>query len=246
MPDDPRVYAIVRLLHEYVGSPSLRHIRQPNVIRKLTLEILRHADGPTSPWRKWSATREFVAKAALPCWLPEADLCEGLNQLPGPPLTVTDVVQRMEAMREADPYGTWPDEDLKAGCLALYEREKAAGTELLAIIGAMQQWIAMEEGRLREERNAANRARIEAERVACLNRLMSGADCPWTQADAAKTWHSRRNGRLYRLVQAEGNRWVLSRVATAGDKRGVEVGRYESRAAASKAVGTVAYQPDLL
>ena len=246
MPDDPRLYDIVRLLHEYVGSPSLRHIRQPDIIRKLALKILRHADGPTSPWQKWSAPREFVAKTALPCWLPEVDLCEGLNRLPGPPLTVTDVVQRMEAMREADPYGAWPNEDLKAGCLLLYEREKAAGTELLAIIGAMQRWIEAEENQIREERNVANRARIEAERVASLNRLMSGADCPWTQADVAKTWHSRRNGRLYRLVKADGNRWVLSRVATVSDKRGVEIGRYESRSAASKAVSTVAYQPDLV
>ena len=89
MPDDPRLCEVVRLLHEYVGSPSLRHIRQPDVLHKLALEIL-----------------------------------------------------------------------------------------------------------LREERNVANRARIEAERVARLNRLMSGADCPWTQADAAETWHSQRNGRL--------------------------------------------------
>lgn len=246
MPDDPRLYHIVRLLHEYVGSPSLRHIRQPDVIHKLALKILRHADGPTSPWQKWSAPREFVAKAALPCWLPEVDLCDGLNRLPGPPLTGSDVVHRMEAMREADPYGTWPNEDLKTGCLLLYEREKAAGTELLAIIGAMQRWIEAEEDRIREERNVANRARIEAERVASLNRLMAGADCPWTQADAAKTWHSRRNGRLYRLVQAEGNRWVLSRVTAVSDKRGVEIGRYESRSAASKVVSTVAYQPDLV
>jgi len=191
-------------------------------------------------------TPELVAKAALPCWLPEADLCEVLNRLPGPPLTITDIVQRMEAMREADPYATWPNEDLKVGCLLLYEQEKAAGTELLAIIGSMQRWIEAEEGRIREERNVANRARNEAERVAHLNRLMSGADCPWTQADAAKTWHSRRNGRLYCLVQADSNRWVLSRVAMVNDKRGMELGRYESRTSASKVVSTVAYQPDLV
>ena len=106
MPDDTRLYSIVRLLHEYVSSPSLRHIRQSDVIHQLALKILRYADGPTSPWQKWSSQRELVAKAALPCWLPEADLCDALNKLPGPPLTLTDVVQRMEAMREADPYST--------------------------------------------------------------------------------------------------------------------------------------------
>ena len=46
MPDDPRLYDIVRLLHEYVSSPSLRRILQPDIIRKLALKILHHADGP--------------------------------------------------------------------------------------------------------------------------------------------------------------------------------------------------------
>ncbi len=64
-----------RPLHEHVGSPSLRHIRQPNIIRKLALKVLRPADGPTSPWQKGSAQRGFVAKAD-PCgtWP-----CEGLK-----------------------------------------------------------------------------------------------------------------------------------------------------------------------
>ncbi len=57
-----RAFEIVRL-HKYVGSPSLRHIRQPDIIRKLALKVLRHADVPTSPWQRWSAQREFVAKA---------------------------------------------------------------------------------------------------------------------------------------------------------------------------------------
>ncbi len=44
----------------------------------------------------------------------------------------------------------------------------------------------------------------------------------------------------------EGNRWILVRVAALDEKRGSEIGRYESRAAASKVGATVAYQPDLL
>ena len=211
------------MLHDYVSSPSLRHIRQPSVIRKLALEILLYADGPTSPWRKWSPQRELIAKAALPCWLPETDLCDDLNQLPGPPLTLTDVAQRMEAMREADPYA-WPNEDLKVGCLALYAREKDAGTELIAIIGAMRQWLEREENRLRAESDAAQRVRIEAERAARQNRLLSGADCPWTQVNGAKIWHCRRNNRLYRLSQMEGSRWILVRVAALDEKRGSESG----------------------
>lgn len=246
MPDDPRSGEIVRLLLDHVRSPSLAHIRQPEQLQRLALTILRHVDGPASPWRKWSLQREAVAKAALPCWLPEQDLCDGLNQLPGPPLTTTDVAQRMEAMREEDRYSGWPNDDLKAGCLALYEWEKEAGTELLAIVGAMRAWIDAEEERLRAEREVARRARVEADRIASRNRLLSGADCPWTQTEGVKTWHSRRNGRLYRLVQLDGRLWVLSRVRAIADKRGIEIGRYESRKVASRMLADVAYQPDLV
>ncbi len=246
MPDDPRSTEIVRLLLDHVRSPSLAHIRQPEQIQRLALAILRNVDGPTSPWRKWSLPRETVARAALPCWLPERHLCEELNQLPGPPLTIVDVVQRMEAMREEDCYSAWPDDDLKAGCLVLYERERKAGTELLAIIGAMRAWIDAEEERLRGEREATRRARVEADRIASQNRLLSGADCPWTQTAGIGTWHSRRNGRLYRLVQLDSRLWVLSRIAAMADKRGIEIGRYESRKVASKMLADIAYQPDLI
>jgi hypothetical protein len=37
---------------------------------------------------------------------------------------------------------TDPNEELKAGCLALYEIEKAQGTELPATIGALREWSA--------------------------------------------------------------------------------------------------------
>ena len=40
-----------------------------------------------------------------------------------------------------EPYSTYPNEELKAGCLALYGTEKAQGTELTAIIGALQEHI---------------------------------------------------------------------------------------------------------
>jgi len=81
--------------------------------------------------------REELAKAAAICWIPTEDLRVFLNRLPGPALTHTDVVQRLRAFWE-EPWAEYPDEELKAGCLALYEREKAFGTELPAIIGALQ------------------------------------------------------------------------------------------------------------
>ncbi len=36
MLDGPRLYHTVRLLHGCAGNPSLRHVRLPDVTRKLT------------------------------------------------------------------------------------------------------------------------------------------------------------------------------------------------------------------
>lgn len=47
----------------------------------------------------------------------------------------------------------------------------------------MRAWIEAAEDRIRTERDTANRAHIEREGIACRNRLLSGADCSWTQAE---------------------------------------------------------------
>jgi len=48
------------------------------------------------------SSRPFLKSAAL-CWIPIEDLLTFLNQLPGPPLTKTDVSQRLRAFHE-EPY----------------------------------------------------------------------------------------------------------------------------------------------
>ena len=135
--ESDRIYKVVAELTAYVKSPSLRHMRDPHSIRKPAQEILQAADRVGSVWGKWEGMREELAKAAAICWIPTEDLRVFLNRLPGPALTHTDVVQRLRAFWE-EPWAEYPDEELKAGCLALYEREKAFGTELPAIIGALQ------------------------------------------------------------------------------------------------------------
>lgn len=149
MPDDYRRGAILDLIQEHLKSPSMRHIRDPYALNKLAQKILRRVDGENSVWQKWSALREAMLRPAAPCWIPIEDLRDALNQLPGPRLTTTDVEQRLRAMQEED--HSWPDDELKHGCLALYEREKAAGTEMMAIIGAKQEHIEQEEERRRNE-----------------------------------------------------------------------------------------------
>src|ERR1700736_3427361 len=55
--------------------------------------------------------------------------------------------------------------NLKACCLAPYEIEKAQGSELPAIIGALREYIELEEDRLSRERGETYRRNRKAERL---------------------------------------------------------------------------------
>lgn len=129
------------------------------------------------------------------------DLQAFLNRLPGPPLTSADVVQRLHAFYE-EPYSLYPNGELKAGCLALYEAEKAQGTELTATIGVLQEYIELEEERLRGEREETYRRHQEGERIRLQQRFLAGADCGWTQIEKSEVFYCRRNGRAYRVARA--------------------------------------------
>jgi hypothetical protein len=142
-----RIYAVISALAEYVRSPSLRHLRDPHNLQKVAKELVDTIDRAGSVWTKWEGRREDVVKAAALCWIPVEDLLAFLNTLPGPPLTLTDVRQRLRAIWE-EPYSHYPNDELQPGCLAIYEAGKAAGTEMSAIIGALQEHIEQEEERL--------------------------------------------------------------------------------------------------
>src|ERR1700690_2833320 len=116
--ENGRIYAVATKLADYVKSPSLRHIRDPHSLHKLAKEIVQAVDRASSIWGKWEGPREELAKAAALCWIPTEDLQTYLNRLPGPVLTHTDVVQRLRAFHD-EPYSTYPNEELKAGCRAL-------------------------------------------------------------------------------------------------------------------------------
>jgi hypothetical protein len=125
-----RHYAVASLLFDYVKSPSLRHLRDPHSVHKLARDIVIANDRASSVWGKWEAEREEIAKAAAPYWIPTEDLRAFLNNLPGPPLTKTDVEQRLRAIWE-EPHETYPKDALKDGCQALYHSERAQGTDTL-------------------------------------------------------------------------------------------------------------------
>jgi hypothetical protein len=244
MSEDQRIWAVKELLFDYVKSPSLRHIRDPHSVIRLAQEIVKRVDQGNSIWRKWDGQREVLLKSALPCWIPIGDLRDFLNAMLGPKLTATDVEQRLKAFEE-EPYSEYPKEELQAGCLAIYEREKAEGTELPAIVGCLRDHVEREEERLRVEREENYRQWREQDRVAREERLLSGADCKWTQLQKSPHWFCRTNGRTYRLSPTKDKMWNLCRVnSTLDDEEGALIGKYRHRGDATKVVTEMAYKPE--
>jgi hypothetical protein len=244
MREDERVWAVKELLFDYVKSPSLRHIRDPHSLIRLAHEIVRRIDQGNSIWRKWDGQREVMLKSALCCWIPVEDMRDFLNRMPGPPLTTTDVAQRLRAFEEEEHYA-YPKEELRPGCLALYEKEKAEGTEPPAIVQLLRDHVEREEERIQlEQRERYQRSR-EEDRIAREQRLLSGADCKWTQVQKSPNWYCRTNGRTYRLSPTKDKKWNLYRVnSTSDDETGALIGKYQARGDATKVVAEMAYQPE--
>ena len=244
MTDDDRIYVVQRLIAEHVKSPALRHIRDPYTLGKLAKEIVRSLDHRGSRWRKWDDQREALLKSACLCWIPIEDLRGYLNEMPGANLTATDVAQRLREFQEEPYSGNYPNEELKPSCLTLYEEEKAAGTELPAIIGCLQEHVDREDERLRLERASERQRFIEEEKLALERRFLSGADCKWTPVRGSKPVYCRMNGRTYRLSPTADKMWQLHRIASLDDADGKLVGKYRTRGDATKALAQVAYQAE--
>jgi hypothetical protein len=150
----------------------------------------------------------------------------------------------MRAFEDED-YFFYPKEELQPSCLTIYEGEKAKGTELPAIIGLLRDHVEREEERLRIEQKERYEQSREKDRIAREQRLLSGADCKWTQLAKSSDWHCCVNGRLYRLSLTKDRIWNLYRANTIDGPNDSLIGKYQSRGDASKVVARVAYQPDL-
>jgi hypothetical protein len=241
--DYERQSDVRRLLFRYLDSPSLRHLRDPKQIDRLAEEIMSAVDRTSPVWEKWDAARGELLKASARTWIPIEDLAAFLNRLPGPRLTQTDVAQRLRAFQE-EPYAhLYPDERVKEACLAVYAAEREAGTELPAIIGALQEFAEEEEQRLDKEQQDRWRRQQEADRLALQHRFLSGADCKWTALEGSKAIFMRKNGRAFRLSPTKDKRWDLHRIEEPADK-GEIVGTYATRGAANKVIDKVAYEPE--
>jgi hypothetical protein len=233
------------MVAEYVKSPSLRHIRDHEMLWRLAEKILERLDRMSPLWRKWQEPREALLRAASACWIPTEDMREYLNGMPGPALTMTDVEQRLRAIHE-EPYAPYPNDQLSELCLEFYAREKAQGTELPAIVGALQELVEREEERLRRELQERLQAAREEDRRQLEQRFLSGADCKWTTVDGSKQLYCRMNGRAYRLAPTTDRRWELHQVQSHDDPAGVLIGNYRQRGDATKALATVAYRPEFV
>ena len=65
MTDDARIWTVVRIIAKYVQSPSLRHVRHHDQLRKVAAEIIKELDRGANPmWTKWDSNRDAIARAA--------------------------------------------------------------------------------------------------------------------------------------------------------------------------------------
>jgi hypothetical protein len=237
-----QLFEIHRLIQEHVQSPSLRHIRDARAINTLAQRILDTIERRPDTWQKWTSAREELIKAAAQTWIPVEALRDAFNDMPGPKLTSTDVAQRLRALHE-ETYARYPDEALKESCLAIFEREKAAGTEFVAIVGALQEFVEEEGERRRKLQEQQWRESQQAEREALELRFLSGADSKWTPIRGSTALYIRLNGRAYRLAPTKDKRWDMFRIESVEDV-GKLVGTYQTRGDASKALKLLAYQPE--
>jgi hypothetical protein len=199
-------------------------------------------DGARDPWRKWPLARDKLVRRAVDCWVPVDDLHAAPSELPGPPLTTTDVTGRLLALWE-DGLDR-PDDTLRTGCDALYARETAVGTELAAIVELMHDWMGEEIGRrMREDWEERERRRAEMKEAAKL-RFLLGAYCKWTQIGSSTDLYCRVNGRTYRLSHAADKKLEVWRVQSMDDAAGRLIGRYQGRPDATRAIEQIAYQPE--
>lgn len=243
MLEDDRVHIVKQLLFEHFKSPSLRHIKDSYVIIKLAQDIVKKLDRGNSPWTKWTGPRELLVESATACWIPVSDLQDHLNRMEGPTLSFSDVEQRLKAFAD-ERYSEYPRDELREGCLAAYQAEKLLGTEMPALVGVLRDYVARQEERLQQERDAQRRNVREAQAATAEQRLVSGADCRWTPRKGTKDTYCRVNGRLFRLTTTPDKRCELYRSESLESDKDHLLGKYLNRSGATKAVAKIAYQPE--
>lgn len=244
MHGEKAIWVVKEVLLDYVKYPTLKTLRSPSAIDAVAREIVKRLDRHYSMWGKWDEERSELLRIAMRCWIPVEDLTNFMNGMRGTKLTTTDVTQRLEAMLIECPYDD-RNEEFKEGCLAIYEEEKALGTELTAIVWRIRDYVDEEEGRLFSERQEYWKRQNEEKRIAREQTLLSGVDCSWTKMRGSRVLFCRKSGKLFRLTPTEKKTLKLFRVETTGlDEKGTLLGEYQRQGQASKAVAQIASMPE--
>lgn len=204
-------------------------------MRKQREEIARRA-----MWSKWSDEREQLLTDASEVWVPLEDLREVLNRLPGPSLTEMDVYQRLRAIW-TEPYASGaPDEALRDECFAKYATEKVKGTEFIAILAWLRDWIgeaSMELYNRREQEQARQRVINDD------HQIRSGANHPqgatWVRAIGLPGYYCRKKGRLFRYLTDDDRSGTVTEIETIESMEGIEIGEFRTFTEAAKAVATL-------
>lgn len=113
---------------------------------------------------------------------------------------------------------------------------------MIAIIGLLEEYVEEERHRRYRESQQQRREEIAVEKALARARLLSGADCKWTQLDEPNLFFCRTNGRLYSLKRNSDKRWVLSRIKDVSDQKGQIIGVYAGKGEPTKVVQVIAYQ----
>jgi len=139
----------------------------------------------------------------------------------------------------------WPNDDYKTRCLEIYEREKAAGTEMPAIIREIREQLDVWEQRDREAREEAWQRSKQQARTEHQARLRAGLDCGWIDLDQRDIFYCRLNNRLFRITRDKQKRWELVRISAIEESKGLVIGHYTDRKEANKVIRKVAFESGL-
>lgn len=234
-----RTQRVAELILRSFTAGYLAHSRG---VQNLAQEILKDFNGAGALWAKWSADRMQLLDLAKTCWIPVDGLQKALNALPGPPLTTTDVEQRMKVLLD-DRFVDQPRADLREGCREIYRAEVQQGTELRAIISAIDDYLgevcSLE---CREEHERQERER-EAKRMEQEMKLLSGVDCGWTRLGSSDDWFRRDVGRLFRLRKVRDATWELSEMQVIDRLEDCRViGTYKGRRQAREAIEDIVFR----
>src|SRR5215831_9269449 len=154
---------------------------------------------------KWDQPRRDLLSEASGYWIPHADLLTELNKLPGPQLTQGDLRAAMAGVGITGHYChnfyNDGDADMQAPCLAVYHREKRAGTAFAAITFVIhEEVISPARQKDESERNAKVRLARKKKEAKLLRSKDDFSPMIWLDREDNERY-GRQAGVLYRIVR---------------------------------------------